>query len=313
MLYILLAFVIGLMIPVQTAVNSRLRTYVLSPFVASFISFLVGTIFLFIMTLATKHSVLIAPSIFFNNPLWIWLGGIFGLIGLTTNILLFPKLGGVQTVVLPIMGQIIMSMLIDHFGLFYSPEKSFTILRFIGIVILLLGVLCVIVLPDYLRKKRQAIHIQGSSSNKLPFQLLGVIGGMLMASQSAINGHLGNLLHSAVHAAFISFLVGTLMLFIVVTFVYKNLSNFNLAFGKDKPIWIWCGGIIGAFFVLLMAYLVPIIGTGLVVVICLFGQILCSIIIDMFGLIGAKKVPVTRVQVLGLGLLLCAVVIIRLF
>lgn len=313
MVYILLALMIGLMMPIQTAVNSRLRTYVLSPFMASFISFLVGTIFLFIMTLATKHSVLIPFTVFQNNPFWIWLGGLLGVIGLTTNILLFPKLGGVQTVVLPIMGQIMMSMLIDHFGLFFSPEKSFSLLRLVGIIILILGVFCVIVLPDYLRKKQIGIESSIDSVNKLPFQITGIVAGMLMASQSAINGHLGGLLHSAVHAAFVSFLVGTSILFILVTIVYRQLGNFKFALGKDKPIWIWCGGILGAFFVLIMAYLVPIIGTGLVVVICLFGQILCSVLIDTFGLIGAKKAPVTRIQVLGLVLLFIAVVFIRLF
>ncbi|WP_414044066.1 DMT family transporter [Macrococcus sp. EM39E] len=313
MIYILLALMIGLMMPIQTAVNSRLRTYVLSPFMASFISFLVGTLFLFIMTLATKHSVLIPLAVFQNNPFWIWLGGLLGVIGLTTNILLFPKLGGVQTVVLPIMGQILMSMMIDHFGLFYSPEKSFTLLRLVGIVILIIGVFCVIVLPDYLRKKNHGFNKENDSINKLPFQIAGIIAGMMMASQSAINGHLGGLLNSAVHAAFVSFLVGTTVLLLLVTIVYRQLGNFKLALGKDKPLWIWCGGILGSFFVLIMAYLVPLIGTGLVVVICLFGQILCSVAIDTFGLLGAQKAPVTRIQVLGLCLLFCAVIFIRFF
>lgn len=311
--YILLALATGLLIPVQTAVNSRLRSYVLSPFVASFISFLVGTLFLFFMTLFTKHSVMIPLHIFQDNPFWIWLGGLLGLIGLTTNILLFPKLGGVQTVVLPIVGQVLMSMIIDHFALFYSPEKSFTLLRLIGIIILILGVVCVIVLPEYLRKRKHNYEPVHDTGSKLPYQIAGVVGGMLMASQSAINGHLGGLLHSAIHAAFVSFFIGTMLLFIFVTFIHKKIKHFKFALGMDKPLWIWCGGIIGAFFVGTMAYLVPIIGTGLVVIICLFGQILCSVLIDTFGWIGAKKVPVTGIQLIGLLLLFCAVVFIRLF
>ncbi|WP_414047601.1 DMT family transporter [Macrococcus equi] len=313
MLYILFALCIGIMVPIQTAVNSRLRQYVLSPFVASFISFLVGTIFLSFITLATKHTLMIDASVFNNNPYWIWIGGLLGVVGLTTNILLFPKLGGVQTVVLPIMGQIIMSMVIDHFGLFFSPEKSFTVLRLIGIIILVIGVFCVIVLPDYINKRRFKDNPTSHVPGKLIYQIAGIVAGMLMASQSAINGHLGGLLHSAIHAAFISFLVGTTILFILITFVFKQLKQFKLAIGKDKPLWIWCGGIPGALFVFVMAYLVPIIGTGLVVVICLFGQILCSVMIDTFGFIGAKKVPVTRIQVIGLILLLSAVIFIRLF
>ncbi|TDM27676.1 hypothetical protein ETH98_10580 [Macrococcoides caseolyticum] len=54
MFYFLFALAAGIVVPIQTAVNSRLRSYVLSPFVASFVSFSVGTIFLFFITLFTK-------------------------------------------------------------------------------------------------------------------------------------------------------------------------------------------------------------------------------------------------------------------
>ena len=57
----------------------------------------------------------------FGEPLWIWFGGLLGVVALTGNILLFPHLGAVQTVVLPIAGQIMMGVVIDHFGFFDSP------------------------------------------------------------------------------------------------------------------------------------------------------------------------------------------------
>ena len=55
---------------------------------------------------------------FSTEPWWIWIGGALGVIYLTGNIVLFPKLGSVQTVIMPILGQIVMSMLIDNFGWF---------------------------------------------------------------------------------------------------------------------------------------------------------------------------------------------------
>ncbi|WZE73343.1 DMT family transporter [Macrococcus sp. CCM 2573] len=312
MFYILFAFATGLVVPIQTAVNSRLRTYVLSPFVASFVSFSVGTIFLLFMTLITKHTLLIDSSVILNEPKWIWIGGILGLIGLTANILLFPVLGGVQTVVLPIMGQIIMSIIVDHFGLFHAPSHALTPLRFIGLLVLVLGVIMVIVLPDWLRKRKQHyIAPDEQSISKLPFQISGIIAGMLMATQSAINGELGHLLNSPVHAAFVSFFIGTVFLFIIVTFIRKEITQIRFAIGKDKPKWIWIGGILGSFFVFGMSYLVPIIGTGLVVIICLFGQIICSILLDSFGWIGAKQKKVTGVQYLGLAFIFLAIVLIR--
>lgn len=313
MFYFLFALAAGIVVPIQTAVNSRLRSYVLSPFVASFVSFSVGTIFLFFITLFTKHTVLIHPSIFIEEPGWIWLGGLLGLIGLTANILLFPVLGGVQTVVLPIMGQIIMSIMIDHFGLFQAPMHHLTLLRCAGLLILVAGVVMVIALPEWLRKRKQQAYMdfEEDTKSKLPFQITGIAGGMLMATQSAINGKLGSILASPVHAAFVSFLVGTIFLFIIVTIIRKEITQIRFAIGKDKPKWIWIGGILGSFFVFGMSYLVPIMGTGLVVIICLSGQIICSILLDSFGWIGAKQKKVTGVQYLGLAFIFFAIVLIR--
>lgn len=310
MLYLIIAFVIGLGIPIQTAINSRLRSYVLSPFVASFISFLVGTIFLSIVTLLTKHTLLIPAEVFTASPWWLWAGGLLGVIGLTGNILLFPKLGGVQTVILPILGQILASMMIDHFGLFGSPVIPFSLIRALGVLLLILGMFAVIALPGYLRKRKGQVP-EVTESGRLPFQLFGILAGAMMATQSAINGRLGAVLESPIHAAFISFLVGVILLFII-TLILRQLSQVKLAFGKNKPKWIWLGGIIGSFFVLTMAALVPILGTGLVVVIVLFGQLVCSIAIDQFGWFDARKSPTTGLQVCGLVLMIAGVILIKL-
>ncbi|WP_207999175.1 DMT family transporter [Macrococcus lamae] len=71
MIYFLFALLIGIGVPVQTAVNSRLRSYVLSPFVASFISFSVGTLLLAVMTLLTKHTLLFNAELFSTAPVWV--------------------------------------------------------------------------------------------------------------------------------------------------------------------------------------------------------------------------------------------------
>lgn len=302
-MFLFFALMLGLIIPIQTAVNSRLRSYVLSPYVASLVSFLVGTTFLFIILLITKGTVFFPISTLTTAPPWVWIGGVLGVIGLTTNILLFPKLGGVQTVMLPMMGQIIASLIIDTFGFFHAMSHPLSILRIIGVVLLACGIYAVIVLPN-----------KGSSvkNNVLPFQLLGILGGMMMATQSAINAHLGHILHSAIHAAFISFTVGSILLFIVVLFT-KSLNNFKIIFQSKLPPWIFTGGLIGALFVFGVSFLVPHIGTGMVVMIGLFGQILCSLMIDRFGWFGAYQRLLTPVQYVGLLLMILGVVFVKIF
>lgn len=133
MVYLLVIFILGLMTPVQTAANSWLRQAVGSPLVASLVSFSVGTLCLVTATLLQKGSLGIAAGVVAELPWWAWLGGICGLYGMTVNILIFPKLGGVQTSLMPMLGQIVMGMLIDSCGWLRAETYPFTCLRFLSI------------------------------------------------------------------------------------------------------------------------------------------------------------------------------------
>ena len=103
---IILGFLAGVGLPIQTSVNTRLRKKVGSPFNAALVSFLVGLLFLSALLLVTGQGLHIPFAQLLDEPAWIWIGGICGVVFLTGNILLFLKLGGVQTVVLPVLGQI---------------------------------------------------------------------------------------------------------------------------------------------------------------------------------------------------------------
>ena len=68
MFYLLLIFLLGVLTPVQTAANSRLRLSVGSPLVASLVSFSVGTLYLIAATLLQKGSLGIPTDAFGNLP-----------------------------------------------------------------------------------------------------------------------------------------------------------------------------------------------------------------------------------------------------
>ena len=74
MLWILLGILAGLVLPIQTLVNTRLRASTGTPFSSSMISFAVGTVTLLIVATAiTGGDYGIAQA--FDEPLWIWFGG----------------------------------------------------------------------------------------------------------------------------------------------------------------------------------------------------------------------------------------------
>ncbi|GAB6093320.1 DMT family transporter [Furfurilactobacillus curtus] len=316
MLAISLAIIIGIALPIETAVNSRLQGVLKSPYFASLVSFLMGTILLTCMLLFTGHSFLIAGNFFSNHPWWIWLGGVLGVIYLTGNILLFPKLGGIQTVLMPMVGEIFAGLVIDDLALFGSGHHALTWLRALGTLLMIIGIVFAVVLPERARKATFQGAAEADARRREPtrwlWQLLGILFGTFAACQTAINGHLGQLLKSPIQGAYVSFIVGTVLLLVVVLWQNHSLRLPAGALARE-PWWIWFGGFIGALFVLGNVYLVPIIGTGLTVVIVLLGQIVGGLLVDQFGLLGAKRSPIVPLKVIGLIVMMFGVTLIKIF
>lgn len=75
---IILGFLAGVGLPIQTSVNARLRKKVGSPFNAALVSFLVGLLFLSALLLVTGQGLHIPFAQLLNEPAWIWIGGICG-------------------------------------------------------------------------------------------------------------------------------------------------------------------------------------------------------------------------------------------
>lgn len=312
MLLLLFPIAMGAGLAMQTAVNARLRGFVSSPYLSSGFSFLMAWLFLLILSLVTHQALIIQPAFIASHPVWLWLGGLFGAIALTGNVVLFQKIGSLQTTVLPIMGQIIMSVLIDQFGLFKSPNAPLTLAKILGLLLIIGGVILSLGLfepRDPLLKTNGRQPKQGS---RLFYQVFAVIAGMLMAMQTAINGFLGATLHSPIHAAFISFTLGVLCLVLVNLITRARLANFSVAFKQGPRYWwVWIGGIIGALYVLCSSWLVPLIGTGQVVVLALFGQLVFSALVEHFGLFGSQTTPISRSKIVGLIIMFVGVLVVK--
>lgn len=217
---------IGFGLPIQTAINSQLRKVLRSPFKASLVSFIVGTLVLWLIVTFAEGGSYLPEGFVAAEPWWIWLGGVLGVLFLTGNILLFPKLGAVQTVVMPILGQIIASNIIDMGGWFGLTAHPMTGMRAFGILLAVVGIVLAVVLPDFRPAgvpSTQGITARGNKNNPQPstrgpwlWQVVGIILGAISAGQTAINGHLGSELGSATLASFISFIIGLLLLTVIV-------------------------------------------------------------------------------------------------
>ena len=112
-------------------------------------------------------------------------------------------------------------------------------------------------------------------------------------------------------SAFLSFLVGTLALGLMLALrrtPWPPVQDVTVL-----PWWAWTGGVMGAFFVTITIVAVPRLGATSVMAILVAGQMLFSLFMDHHGWLGVPAHPVSFWRILGAALLLIGVVLIRKF
>jgi transporter family-2 protein len=137
MIYIFFALIAGAILPIQAAVNAALRVPLGAPVWASLSSFLVGTCCLVMFAVATRLP--LPPVALSSVPAWQWTGGVLGAVFVTSSVVLTPKLGTATTFGLVITGQLLASLVVDHFGWLGIPQHSINWPRVLGVGLMLLG------------------------------------------------------------------------------------------------------------------------------------------------------------------------------
>ncbi len=112
-------------------------------------------------------------------------------------------------------------------------------------------------------------------------------------------------------SAFISFVVGTLALFVYL--LISGVPFSSILSAKNAPIYVWTGGLLGAFFVAATIMLVPRLGVSLTFSLVIAGQMLISLAFDQFGWFGVPVKEINLPRVLGTVFLVIGVVLIRKF
>ncbi|WP_350292641.1 DMT family transporter [uncultured Croceitalea sp.] len=139
---IILAIAAGAVLPLQAGLNVQLGKSVHQPIFAAFASFLIGTVGLFIYLLILKFD-FSTMSQTKSVSLVVWTAGILGAFYVAAVIILAPKLGTALTFVLVVAGQMVVSLVFDHYGLLGLPTKHINWQRFIGVAFLITGVLMI--------------------------------------------------------------------------------------------------------------------------------------------------------------------------
>lgn len=141
-IFLLMAVIAGFALPTQAAINNKLAVAMQSPVLSALISFTVGTLTLLAYCLVSNVP-LRAVFATKNVSAIAWTGGLLGAYFVTAVILLVPRLGVALTFSLIIAGQMLITLLLDHYGFLGVPVKSINLPRALGALFLIAGVILI--------------------------------------------------------------------------------------------------------------------------------------------------------------------------
>jgi len=139
--WIILVVCAGALLPIQAGLNTRMGKAVDSPVWASLISFGVGLVAMLIYVLATRQTIQLASIK--NVPSYTWVAGALGAFYVTSVVLAFPRLGPALAFGLIVGGQLLMSLIMDHFNILVHQPHPINIYRIIGIALIVAGVVLI--------------------------------------------------------------------------------------------------------------------------------------------------------------------------
>lgn len=138
---------------------------------------------------------------------------------------------------------------------------------------------------------------------------LAMAAGSTLAMQPGINGQLSKGLQRPFLAALISFGVGFLAL-LTINLVRRDGLPGREAF-SSVPVWIYVGGgLLGAFAVTTALSVAPRLGAATWISLLIAGQMLTSLALDHFGLVGFATSPINGPRIVGAVLLITGVALI---
>ena len=140
--FALLAVAAGCLLPVQAGVNASLRLSLGHPILAAVTNFFVG-LSLLVSYAAVTAVKLPAVSQIAKAPWWCWLGGSMGTLLVLSGVVLSHRLGATTFAACIILGQLVASVVVDHFGWVGFPQQAINFQRVAGLVLLAAGVLLI--------------------------------------------------------------------------------------------------------------------------------------------------------------------------
>lgn len=139
---IVIAVLVGAMVPAQAGINATLARVLGNPLLAALTNMSLATLLAIASVIALRVPLPTLEQLG-AAPWWSWSGGLFGALLVLSAILLAPRLGATAFMSATIVGTMVASLLIDHFGLIGFREHPINTWRFLGGALVVVGMLLV--------------------------------------------------------------------------------------------------------------------------------------------------------------------------
>jgi bacterial/archaeal transporter family-2 protein len=225
-------------------------------------------------------------------PPWQHLGGLGGAFLVTVQAASVPLLGVAVFTVCVVAGQTGSGLLVDRAGLGPGGVQPVTVRRVVAAAVALGAVVLAV-----------SGRLGAAGVSLLPVAAC-VAAGAAVSVQSALNGLVGRATGTALAAAWLNFVVGTL---VVVGLVAALLVGGHPLVAPPGSAWLYVGGPLGLLFVAVVAAVVPVIGVLLVTLATVAGQVVGALVLDAVAPSAGDQL--TARTVLGAAFTVVAVVI----
>lgn len=288
------ALVAGSLVAAQARVNSELAAEVNSGIFAALISFGVGLVIISLATalrlenrknLKEVISGLRAKSIPFYLAIAGAIGGFFVIVQSSVAGLIGISLFSVGVVT----GTSFSAIILDGRGMLGLEKRLIGPLRIFGTLLAIAGLV-----------------VAGDFSNYAfdPLILLAFVAGFSIGFQQAMNGYFGRLAKSAVIPTLFNFIAGGLFIVLALLILEGGRIPESL---PSNPV-LYLGGIVGVIFIFVQTVVLPKIGALTMGIAMLVGQLVGSVLLDIFTPIASRDVTLSTLFGIVLAMIGAALV-----
>ena len=283
-----LAALSGLLIALQARANGELSQRLDNGLQAALVSFGSGLIIIVVISLfnrSIKEGVRTLRGAVRQKaiPTWTLFAGMLGGSFVAVQTQIVPLIGVAIYSVASIAGQSAISLLVDRIGLTGGGKKEITPRRITAAFVTVFAVF--ISVADRLDGRNLSIAAV----------LLGVLAGAIVGVQRALNGQINEHSNQSFTTSLLNFAMGTTFLLVLLVAVMA-IGGMKLSPLPSGPWWIYTGGVIGVIYIAFTSTIVQHLGVLTFTLISVGGQLVGSLLIDLFSPTDGVQVSVYLVS-----------------